>query len=60
MSGGGKRAYLLRAPLLYSVISSSAQAESETLERAWTQAYQNNPSVEAQRASLRAIEEQVS
>jgi outer membrane protein len=30
------------------------------LEQAWVQAYQNNPSLEAQRASLRAIDEQVS
>jgi outer membrane protein len=31
-----------------------------TIEQAWTLAYQNNPSIEAQRASLRAIDEQVS
>ena len=30
------------------------------MEQAWTQAYQNNPSLEAQRASLRATDEQVS
>jgi outer membrane protein len=30
------------------------------LEQAWTSAYRNNPSLEAQRASLRAIDEQVS
>jgi outer membrane protein TolC len=39
----------------------SVHAEtSTTLEQAWTLAYRNNPSVEAQRASLRAIDEQVS
>jgi outer membrane protein len=35
-------------------------ADSTTLEQAWTLAYRNNPSLEAQRASLRAIDEQVS
>lgn len=38
----------------------SADARSTTLEEAWTQAYRSNPSLEAQRASLRAIDEQVS
>jgi outer membrane protein len=60
MSGVGVRAYILCAPVLYSVLSFPAHAESETLEQAWTQAYRNNPSLEAQRASLRAIDEQVS
>ena len=60
MSGFGKRAYVLCAPILYSAVSLSAHAESETLEQAWTIAYQNNPSLEATRASLRAIDEQVS
>jgi outer membrane protein len=60
MSGAAKRAYALCAPILYSAISLSAHADSETLEQAWTLAYQNNPSLEAQRASLRATDEQVS
>jgi outer membrane protein len=37
-----------------------AYAEYTTLEQAWTQAYQNNPSLEAERAKLRATDEQVS
>jgi outer membrane protein len=60
MSGIGIRAYLFCAPVLYSVVSFSAHAEPETLEQAWAEAYRNNPSLEAQRASLRAIDEQVS
>jgi len=38
----------------------AAHAAPETLEQAWTSAYQNNPSLEAQRASLRATDELVS
>ena len=38
----------------------SGLREPQTLEQAWTQAYQNNPSLEAQRAALRATDEQVS
>jgi outer membrane protein len=53
-------AYASCAAVLYSVLSVSARAETETLEQAWTLAYQNNPSLEAQRASLRATDEQVS
>jgi outer membrane protein len=50
----------LCALVLYSSLSSAAGVESETLQQAWTQAYENNPSLEAQRASLRATDEQVS
>jgi len=58
----------LRFPLLsftpvvcLSLLAVSARAEnSATLEQAWTQAYRNNPSLEAQRANLRAVDEQVS
>lgn len=50
----------LRALVLYSSLSSAAGAEPETLQQAWTQAYENNPSLEAQRASLHATDEQVS
>jgi outer membrane protein len=60
MSGIGVCARALRGPALCCLISLSAQADSTTLEQAWTQAYQNNPSLEAQRASLRALDEQVS
>jgi outer membrane protein len=37
-----------------------ARAETTTLADAWVLAYRNNPSLEAQRASLRALDEQVS
>src|SRR5580704_4707222 len=50
----------LYAPVLCSALSSAACAQPETLQQAWTQAYENNPSLEAQRASLRATDEQVS
>src|SRR5579863_278359 len=60
MSGIGIRVYLLRGPILCCLLASPAHAEPETLEQVWTQAYQNNPSLEAQRASLRATDEQVS
>ncbi len=36
-----------------------ALAEGQTLEEAWIQAYRNNPSLEAQRAELRAVDEAV-
>jgi TolC family type I secretion outer membrane protein len=48
------------ALVLYAALPSSAHAEPQTLEQAWTQAYRNNPSLEAQRAALRATDEQVS
>src|ERR1700760_3368159 len=38
----------------------AAHAEATTLEQAWALAYHNNPSLEAQRAALRATDEQVS
>ena len=37
-----------------------AQAEVETLEQAWVQAYQVNPALLAERANLRVTDEQVS
>src|SRR5580700_8914129 len=55
-----KRAWVLRGAILCCLYSFSACAEPETLEQAWTLAYQNNPSLQAQRASLRATDEQVS
>ena len=48
---------LLTAGAAISLISLSAQAD--TLEWALVQAYQNNPSLNAQRASLRATDENV-
>jgi outer membrane protein len=48
------------APIFLSAIAFSACAEPQTLEEAWTRAYRNNPSLEAQRAELRATDEQVS
>jgi outer membrane protein len=38
----------------------SAHAETETLTQAWVDAYQINPSLQAERAKLRATDEQVS
>jgi outer membrane protein len=51
---------LLCAPVLYSIVCFPVYGETQTLEQAWVQAYRNNPSLEAERASLRAIDEQVS
>jgi outer membrane protein len=41
-------------------LAPASHAETETLEQAWGQAYQINPSLQAERASLRATDEQVS
>ena len=38
----------------------SVHAETETLEQAWAQVYQNNPSLLAARAELRSLDEHVS
>jgi TolC family type I secretion outer membrane protein len=38
----------------------AARAETETLAEAWVEAYQINPSLQAERAKLRATDEQVS
>jgi outer membrane protein len=46
--------------MLCCLHSLPAFAEPEALGQAWTLAYQHNPSLEAQRASLRATDEQVS
>jgi TolC family type I secretion outer membrane protein len=45
--------------LLPLVFSEAARAEYVTLEQTLVEAYQNNPSLEAQRAQLRATDEQV-
>lgn len=41
-------------------VAFGSPAAAETLEHAWILAYQNNPSLEAKRAELRATDEQVS
>jgi len=41
------------------LVAAPVRAEQITLEQAFTQAYQNNPSLEAERAKLRAIDESV-
>jgi outer membrane protein TolC len=48
------------AAVLYLLSPVASYAEPQTLEQAWTSAYRNNPSLEAQRAALRATDEQVS
>ena len=60
MLGIAKRANTLCALVLCSGLPLSADADPTTLEQAWTLAYRNNPSLEAQRANLRATDEQVS
>lgn len=55
-----KRYCFLRAAVLLLLAPCSASAEPDTLEQAWISAYRNNPSLEAQRAALRATDEQVS
>lgn len=52
----------LAAIVLVAVLASSSAAraaEIKTLQQALTEAYRNNPSLEAERAKLRAIDEQV-
>ena len=52
---------LLVATSVFCLLSASLKAaEPQTLEQAWIQAYQSNPSLEAERAKLRATDEQVS
>lgn len=54
---------LLLSTIVFAVVCgtlmNSARAEQESLEQAWVSAYQNNPSLEAERAKLRATDEQV-
>jgi outer membrane protein len=59
MSGIGANARTFCA-LVVCLGPIAAHAEPESLEQAWTLAYRNNPSLEAQRAALRATDEQVS
>jgi len=55
-----KHCYLIVVMLCGIVFSHNANAEKETLLQAFAAAYQNNPSLEAERASLRVTDEQVS
>jgi outer membrane protein TolC len=60
MPGIAIRAHTLCALVLYLAFPFSVHAEPESLEQAWALAYQNNPSLEAERAILRATDQQVS
>ena len=42
------------------MVPAVARADTQTLAQAWVAAYQSNPSLQAERASLRATDEQVS
>jgi outer membrane protein len=63
MRGRRLRAFVWRAVLLAAgcavIVSAAAPACADTLEWALVQAYQNNPSLNAQRAALRATDENV-
>jgi outer membrane protein len=67
MGGLGLRTYLLGLALVTAglaascaaIASSVVTARADTLEWALVQAYQNNPSLNAQRAALRATDENV-
>ncbi len=56
------RVFLISLGIAPSLLMSCGPPHSDslTLEQAWTQAYRSNPSLEAQRASLRGLDEQVS
>jgi outer membrane protein len=45
--------------VLWCAVPVTANAETETLEQAWVQAYSINPSLQAERARLRTTDEQV-
>lgn len=51
--------WALLGSLVLFLSAPDAYAESQTLEQAWVLAYQNNPSLEAERARLRALDEKV-
>jgi outer membrane protein len=63
MSGRGLRAYILAIAALTlgsaAIVAGCTAAVADTLEWALVQAYQNNPSLNAQRAALRATDENV-
>jgi outer membrane protein len=50
---------ILGTVIISSGLMNEACAEQETIEQAWVEAYQNNPLLEAERAKLRATDEQV-
>jgi outer membrane protein len=59
MGARGLRAYILAVVSLCSAGIGIGDAQADTLEWALVQAYQNNPSLNAQRASLRSTDENV-
>jgi len=59
MWGRGPRTYLLGLALIAPGLVAGRAARADTLEWALVQAYQNNPSLNAQRAALRATDENV-
>src|SRR5438552_2483719 len=63
MGARGVRAYILAVVSLCSAVAGfgigCGDAQADTLEWALVQAYQNNPSLNAQRASLRVTDENV-
>ncbi len=60
MSRRGLRAHIRAIGLgVVAVVAASSLAAADTLEWALVQSYQNNPSLNAQRASLRATDENV-
>ena len=59
MAGRGVRAFVLALVSICLAAAGFGSARADTLEWALVQAYQNNPSLNAQRASLRATDENV-
>jgi outer membrane protein len=60
MSFTQRRVFLASIAAILVLAPYAAQAETETLEQAWGQAYQINPSLQSERAKLRATDETVS
>ena len=58
--GVGMRLSIFCVSVLLSAVFYVSVARAETLEQAWADAYRINPSLEAERAKLRAIDEGVS
>src|SRR5438445_1989163 len=58
MDGTGVRRAVCAAAIA-ALLAIPLTAQAETLESALAQAYRNNPTLNAQRAALRAIDEQV-
>ena len=59
MWGRRPRTYLLKLAFIGAGLAVGHSARADTLEWALVQAYQNNPSLNAQRAALRATDENV-